>query len=113
MTERPRGPWDFDEPPPRRRPSARTFLWFALAAGVGGILAAMFRAFPDAVQTRDDWLDLAWGLSFLVLLTAAVVRMGRGAIAQHLRYAALWTVLVALLALGYAYRAELSRAPQL
>jgi len=113
MSDRPRGPWDFDEPPPRRRaPSGRLWLWLLLFAALGGIIAALFRAFPDAVQTKSDWLELAWGVSFLVLLSAAVVRMGRGAIAQHLRYAALWTLLVALFALGYAYREELAAVPQ-
>jgi aspartyl protease family protein len=112
MSNRPRGPWDFDEPPPTRRAGGRLWLWLMVFAGLGGILAALFRTFPDAIQTRNDWLDLAWGLSFLVLLTAAVVRMGRGGVARHLGYAAVWTVLVAALALGYAYRNELARAPQ-
>jgi aspartyl protease family protein len=112
MNDRPRGPWDFDEPTPPRRAGGRAWLWLVLFAGLGGILAALFRTFPDAIQSKDDWLDLAWGLSFLVLLSAAVARMGRGAIARHLGYAAIWTVLVAALALSYAYRDELARAPQ-
>jgi len=113
MNDRPRGPWDFDDPTPRRRVGGgRAWLWLVMFAGLGGIIAALFRAFPDAIQTKNDWLNLAWGVSFLVLLSAAVVRMGRGAVAQHLRYAALWTVLIAALALGYAYREELAAVPQ-
>jgi aspartyl protease family protein len=113
MNDRPRGPWDFDEPaPPRRSAGGRIWLWLVLFAGMGGILAALFRTFPDAIRGKDDWLDLAWGLSFLVLLSAAVARMGRGAIVRHLGYAAIWTVMVAALALGYAYRDELAKAPQ-
>lgn len=114
MSERPRGPWDFDEPPaprPRRAP-ARAWLWLLLLAGLGGVVAALFRAFPEAIQTPGDWSDLAWALALILLLTTGVFRLGRGAITQHLRYAAIWTALAGVLALGYAYRDELARVPQ-
>jgi aspartyl protease family protein len=113
MSERPRGPWDFDEPPPRaQRAPARGWLWLLLLAGLGAVVAALFRSFPEAIQTPKDWSDLAWALALILLLTTGVFRLGRGAIAQHLRYAAIWTALVGALALGYAYRDTLARVPQ-
>lgn len=110
----PRGPWDAEPPPAPQRPQGRgrLWLWLLFVAAIGGLLLALFRAFPEAVRTRDDWSRVAYALGFLALLSAGVMRVRREAIGQHLRHLALWTVVVAVLALGVAYREELAGVPQ-
>jgi len=43
----------------------------------------------------------------VLVVTAGISRIRRDAIAQHLRYATIWAAIVAAVALGFAYRAEL------
>jgi len=115
MSERPRGPWDFDEPPPspaRRGGRARPLLWAVFLAALGGLLFALFQLFPDAVKTKDDWADVGWAVGFLLLLATGLLRGGRVIVRQHLAHAALWAAIVAALALGFAYREDLARVPQ-
>jgi aspartyl protease family protein len=87
-------------------------LWLLLVAGLAGFVLALVRAFPDAIHTTNDWANVAWAVGLLLLLSAGVARLGRGALTQHLKSAALWTVLVGALALGYAYRDVFADAPQ-
>jgi aspartyl protease family protein len=116
MSERPRGPWDVDEPPapplPPRPPPRRGGLWLLLVLGVAGLVAALFKAFPEAVQKPEDWANLAWALGLVVLVGAGLFRLGRGAMARHLRSVAIWLAAIAVLALGYAYRDLVQEAPQ-
>lgn len=110
----PRGPWD-DEPPPAAPADAgrhRVWLWLLFMAAVGGLVLALFRAFPEAVRTSDDRFRVVYALGFLVLLSAGVMRVRRAALGQHLRHLALWAGVVAVLALGVAYREELAGVPQ-
>lgn len=107
-----RGPWGSETPreaPPAR---ARLGLWLVLVAALGGIVIALARAFPEAVRTRDNWADVAYRVGVVVLVTAVIFRAGRGAVAQHLRHAAIWVAVVSVLALGFAYREELAGVPQ-
>jgi aspartyl protease family protein len=106
-----RGPWGSEapQPPPAR---SRRGLWLVLFAALGGIVVALARAFPEAVRTRDDWADVAYGVGVVILVSAGVFRIGRGVFAQHLRHAAIWVAIVAVLALGFAYREELAGVPQ-
>jgi aspartyl protease family protein len=115
MSDRPRGPWDFDEPDQpqaRARPGVRAWLWLLFVASLAGFVLALVRAFPDALHTPNDWANVGWAVGMLLLLSAGVARFGRGALTQHLKSAALWTALVAVLALGYAYRDVFADAPQ-
>src|SRR5262245_30887660 len=115
MTERPRGPWDFDEPPPQagRRSRTQAWLWLVLLASLAGLIWALFRSFPEAIQKPGDWSNLAWAVGMLVgLATTAVFRFQRDGLARTLRYAAIWMAVVAVLALGYAYRDLLMEAPK-
>lgn len=110
----PRGPWDdVPPPPPQARPDRRpVWLWLLFMAAVGGLVVALFRAFPEAVRDSDDRFRVVYALGFLVLLSAGAMRVRREAIGQHLRHLALWAGVVAVLALGVAYREELAGVPQ-
>ena len=115
MSERPRGPWDFDEPDPplRNRPSAgRAWLWLLLIAGLGAMVLALFRAFPDEVRTRAEWANVAWAVMLVLLVSTSLFRLGRGAFSRGLRYIAVWAAAIGLLAVGYAYRDDLAGVPQ-
>jgi aspartyl protease family protein len=104
-----KSPWVSREPDPPSNPEpsrGRPVLWLMFIAAVVGVVIAMVRAFPEAVRTPDDWTDIAYGLGMVVLVTAGLSRIRRGAIVQHLRYAAIWAVIVAVIALGFAYRVE-------
>lgn len=103
------GPWKAGpggSPTPEPSPPGRPVLWLVFIAAVVGIVIAMVRAFPEAVRTPDDWTDIAYGLGLVVLVTAGVSRIRRDQIGQHLRHAAIWAGIVAVVALGFAYRAE-------
>jgi len=86
-------------------------LWAVFILGLIGLVAGLARAFPEAVRTTDDWAQVAYLMGLLLLVTAGVFRSGRIARPEHLRYAAIWMAIVGLLALGFAYRDQLSEAP--
>jgi aspartyl protease family protein len=87
-------------------------LWLGLLAGLGVLAFALNRAFPEAIQTGDDKADLIYQLGVVVLVSTALLRGLQGSIGQHLKYVAIWSGIIAVLALGYAYRAELSQVPR-
>src|SRR5262249_22205546 len=105
------GPWGAPTPEPRRRgrPMAPLF-WFV--AAVAALRPAVARAFPEAVGSQKDWASVAYFAGLLVLVATGVFRAGRGLRREHLGYAAAWMLLAAAVALGYAYREELSGVPQ-
>lgn len=113
-----RGPWEQSDPPsvaPPAQPPAprhRLWLWLGLLAGVGVLVVALMRAYPEAIQTGDDHVNLALKLGFVVLISTALLRGLRGSPRQYLQYAAIWTGIIGVLVLGYAYRAELSQVPR-
>lgn len=105
------GPWGGQGAPPAATPDpeparGRSWLWPLFIAAVVGIVIAMARAFPESVRKPEDWTDVAYGLGMVLVVTAGISRIRRDAIAQHLRYAAIWAGIVAVVALGFAYRAE-------
>lgn len=113
------GPWEQqpDTPPaaaPSRPPVARhrLWLWLGLLVAVGVLVLALARAYPEAIRTGEDKANLALKLGFVVLVSTALLRGLRGSIGQHLKYVAIWTGIIAVLALGYAYRAELGEVPR-
>ena len=113
-----KGPWDQPESPPPA-PSARSavprhrlWLWLGLLAAIAALAFALYRAFPEAMRTGDDKADLVYQIGVVVLVSTALLRGLRGSVGQHLKYAALWSGLIAVLALGYAYRAELAEVPR-
>ncbi len=114
-----KGPWDqLDAEPAARRsatsavPQHRLWLWLGVLAAAGALAFALYRAFPEAIQTTDDKANLAYKLGLVVLVSTALLRGLQGSIRQHLKHVAIWSGIIAVLALGYAYRAELSEVPQ-
>jgi aspartyl protease family protein len=81
-------------------------------AAVGFLVLALMRAFPEVSHTPDDWGSIAYYALFLVLLAAGAGRLTRGALPQHLRHVAIWLAIVAVLALGFAYRDLLAEVPR-
>lgn len=90
-----------EEPPPPRH---RRWLWILLIAAVIGLMLALARAFPSAMNSKEDWWSVAYGVGFLILLSAGALRLERGRIRQHLAHVAIWAAIFAVLAVGYAYR---------
>lgn len=112
-----RGPWDQPEaplPPPvqPRPPRHRLWLWLGLLGGVGVLVFGLAQAFPEAIRTGDDKADLVYQVGVVVLISTALLRGLQGSIGQHLKYVAIWSAIIAVLALGYAYRTELAQVPQ-
>lgn len=107
------GPWRREAPePPRPRQTGRVGLWLLLAAALGGLVVALARAFPEAVRTPDDWTRVAYALGVVLLVSTGIFRLGPGRFAQHLKYAAIWLAVIAVLALGFAYRDAFSGVGQ-
>ena len=103
------GPWGraASGQPPASPTTAgrRTGLWILLlVAGLAGLVFALARALPGAVHGPDDWASVGYDVALAGLISAGLLRAGRGAWRQHLRHAAIWVVIVAVLALGFAYR---------
>ena len=116
------GPWGRRTPEPEppvqpARAPARARLQVAwpvvvLVAGIGGLVLALTKAFPEAMQTGQDWTGVAYYAGFAVLVAAGAWRLRSFGPTQILRHAGIWAAIVAVLALGFAYRAEISAIPQ-
>lgn len=109
------GPWGSqasDPPPPPAGPRRRLGLWLVLLAALVGVTVALARAFPEALRTGQDWANLSYALVLVVVVSAWLARTRRAALGQHLRHAAIWAAIVAVLALVAAYREELAGVPQ-
>jgi aspartyl protease family protein len=110
------GPWGSRTPEARPGPAPRRAgrlgLWLCFLAGIGGLMAALAHAHPEAVRAPEDWARVGYYAGFLVLVAAGMFRAGVAVRAQHLRHFALWALVAAAAALGYAYRAELAGVPQ-
>lgn len=113
-----KGPWEQPDPPavtssrPASPPRHGLWLWLGLLAAVGVLALALMRAYPEAIQTGDDQASLFLRLGMVVLVSTVLLRGLHGSPRQYLKYAAIWTAVIAVLALGYAYRAELAQVPQ-
>lgn len=109
------GPWVRPPAPQPARParrSARLLLWLGLCAALVGVVAALAHAFPEALRSGDDWARVAYAAGLVVLVATGLFRSGRVLRPQHLKYAAIWAGVIAVLALGFAYRGELAGVGQ-
>jgi aspartyl protease family protein len=108
-----RGPWDLPDPQPptpapRRLAPFRRPRWalLGLIVGLGMMLFALSQLFPGQVDAKDDWVGIAGGLGFAVLIGARLLsgRLASGT-GKHL---AIWAVVVVGLVLGYSFRGDLT-----
>src|SRR5512143_2533779 len=113
------GPWGREEPEPRPglkrirvTGGGRFWIWFAVLAGVGGLVLVLAQAFPEAARTNNDWMNIAYAVGLLLLLSTRILRRPAAPGARHLRYAAIWVAIVAALVLAVAWRDELAGLPQ-
>jgi aspartyl protease family protein len=114
------GPWGARNPPPPEPPKrlrrplrfGRAGLWLCLLGALAVLIAALVHAFPEAVRNQQDWARVGYGAGLVVLIATGVFRAGRGFRGAPLRYAAIWAAIIAALALGFSYRAELAGVPE-
>lgn len=104
------GPWERKNAP-EAEPSAsrrRLFVWLGvLAAGSLG-LWVMFQAFPGVVSGGEDWVWVAWGVLWLVAASTRLLADGPVRWGEKARHAAIWVGIIAVLAVGFSYRTELT-----
>lgn len=99
------GPWGTG---PRRSPTAVGWLlWLALVLGVVALVAFLAWRFPDAIYSDNDWARVVYLVLLLVLVSSSVLAGRRLRLKGVAKAAALWVVIIAVLALGYSYRLEL------
>lgn len=100
------GPWDTGRrhPPPRKG----RWVWFlAMAVGIGALVAFLSWRFPDALYAEQDWMRLVYLVLLLVLVSSSIMAGRRLPLRGVAKAAGLWALIVAVVALGTAYRVEL------
>lgn len=113
------GPWGRATPEPERpappTASARAQIaWpvVLLVAGIGGLLLALTKAFPEARLDGQDWGSAVYLTGFALVVATGLWRMRQTRPVKLLRHGALWIALAAGIALGFAYRDEIMGVPQ-
>ena len=99
------GPWGTG--PRRSSTGGRWVLWLALVLGVAALVAFLAWRFPDAIYSDHDRLRLVYLVLLLVLVSSSVLAGRRLRLKGVAKAAALWAVIIVVLALGYGYRLEL------
>lgn len=118
------GPWGREpleaaKPPPPDAGRPRLMLrgqpaglWLLFLAGIGVLVFALIKAFPETRLGGDDWRDIGWYAGLMLLLAAGGFRLGTGRFRQGLRHAVLFLALFAGVVLVYAYRDLFADLPQ-
>ena len=113
------GPWGGLEPPKPptqppithwsqdRRFRLAIILGFAVVLGFG--LWGLMQLFPGKVSGRDDWSTIAYQLGFAGMIAVSLFSR-RPKFGETARYVAIWAAVMAILALGYAYRTDIADA---
>jgi len=101
-------PWQRPAPPPGPSTNSRTRLlvWIALLLAIVVGLLELSRLFPGAIS-KEDQPYLIYMVGWLALLSAGFVFARRARLGEVARNLAIWAVIAAVLAVGYAYRDEL------
>jgi aspartyl protease family protein len=108
-----RSPWDRGEPePPPPAPRGRMLVWLVMLAVVTAIVMLLFKAFPGAIQSADDWSQVAYAAGLVVLVSAGLLRARSIDWGEKARHVAVWIGIIAVLAVGFAYRDELGGVVQ-
>jgi aspartyl protease family protein len=84
----------------------RLLVWIALLLAIVVGLVELSRLFPGAVSKQDEPY-LVYMVGWLALLSAGFVFARRARFGEVARNIAIWGVIAAVLAIGYAYRDEL------
>ena len=112
-----RGPWErVAQTPPPAPPPARAsrgvLLWLLVVALIGAAVLVLTLAFPEAIRDGGDWANLGYLAALLAVVASGLTRLRREALPQHLRHVGVWLAIVAVAALGAAYRDELASVPR-
>jgi aspartyl protease family protein len=97
-------------PPPGARPIG-FYVWLGLLAAAGLGFWLMTALMPGRLK-GSDWGNAARGLALLTVVSAGLANARTLKPLVAVRYAAIWVGIIGVLALGYAYRAELADAGQ-
>ncbi len=115
------GPWghmridpEAQAEPPGGAPRRGRIAWplVVLVLGLAGLMLALWRIFPEARLTGQQWTDGVYLAGFALVVTAGLWRARRVRPLQFVRYGAIWVAIAAGLALGFAYRDEIMGIPQ-
>ncbi len=98
------GPWGTGPPPP---PKSRWLLWLVLVLGIGALVAFLIWRFPDAIYGEQDRVRLVYLVLLLALVSTSVLAGRRLRLRGVAKAVGLWALIIAVLAIGYAYRGEL------
>jgi aspartyl protease family protein len=103
------GPWDRDEPEPPKAPPPRGKLgvWLVVLGLVAATVLLLFKAFPGQIQSGEDWSRLLYAAGLMAVVSTGLLTARRFDWGEKLRHAAGWIGIVAVLAVGFAYRDEL------
>ena len=102
------GPWGSGPRPPRHAPArGRWLLWLVLALGVGALVVFLAWRFPDAIHSERDRVRLVYLVLLLALVSTSILAGRRLRLRGMAQAAALWALIIAVLALGYTFREEL------
>ncbi len=99
------GPWGSGPRRPQRK--GGWVWWLALVLGTTALVAFLVWRFPDALYAEQDRVRLVYLLLLLVLVSSSILAGRRLRLRGVAKAAALWTLIVAVVALGTAYRVEL------
>ncbi len=103
------GPWGSGpRRPPRPRPrKGRWVWWLAPVLGTAALVAFLAWRFPGALYGERDRVRLVYLVLLLVLVSSSILAGRRLRLRGVAKAAALWALIVAVVALGTAYRVEL------
>jgi len=110
------GPWGGLEPPKSTTPDAhhwsqdpriRLVVMLVIAVVLGFGVWGLVQLFPSRVSGREDWGTVAFQLGFAAMIGASLFSR-RLKFGQTVNYVAIWVGVFAVLAIGYAFRGEIS-----